>query len=375
MVRWIILGVIVVVASAAATVLFQVVPSWSSDSANGLAFPAPAKGVYPKVVVDGDLKYNFGMMRLKDKGHKSWTLLNKGEADLMLKMVSSTCSCTIANLKVGETATVKPGESTEITLEWTTKSVGSFDQSAEIGTNDPTRPVITLAVSGEVRPAVTLIPSDQTLNFLEISNETEDHRAWAGIYSVDKDDLAITRTVSSKPDAVLVETEPMPPEDLKKLEAKQGIRINVIVKSDKMPIGSFREMIEIETNHPQQPKLELYVTGKMTGPISLSPERVWAHGVPSRTGASQEIKLLVRGQKETKFEVQTPPKPIKVEVVPGNKFEHASQYRLIVTVPPETEAGTYEGKITLKTDHPKAAEVEIPYSIFVEWNATALRPR
>ena len=367
MMRWIVLAVLVVALSAAATVIVQVVPLSGSDSPRGVPFPAPEPGKRPLATVDQDLKYNFGTMRHKDKGHRKWTFRNKGEGDLLLTMVSSTCKCTVASLKDGKTATLKPGESTEVELEWETKTIGDFGQSATIGTNDPEHPTFDLAVQGTVRPAVMVYPSDDTINFLEITNDAEDHRGRAGVYTADTDDFEVTGMESSKPGVILVEKEPMPEDEIKQFKAKKGYRLTIDVKSG-MPLGAFREEVVVKTNHPMQPEVRLMVIGTMLGPITVRPDRLRLtppNDVSSRRGGRADLKLFVRGQRDTTFRVEKAPEKVKVNIERAETLEHVTVYSMVVTFLPGMAAGPIEDEIVLKTDHPKAAELKIPITVFV----------
>ncbi len=137
------------------------------------AYPVAATtGPQPKVEIDQDVSYRFGTMSQQTEGSHSWKITNKGEGDLELWLEGKTsCSCTIASLKDGKKAQVKPGESTTIDLEWNTKTFeNDYSQTATIGTNDPSRPSFTLAVKGKVFPPVIVIPP-QMITFGTISNE------------------------------------------------------------------------------------------------------------------------------------------------------------------------------------------------------------
>jgi hypothetical protein len=367
MMRWIILAVLVVVLSAAATVVVQILPSPTTEASNKVKFPVKAKtdGPPPAAVVDGDLIYRFGTMRQDDKGHHKWSFRNEGKGDLLLTMISSTCSCTVANLKDGKTATVKPGDSTEVELEWETrKNNGAYSKSATIGTNDAEHPTFVLAVEGTVRPAVMVFPADETINYLEISTDEEDHTGRAGVYTIDRDDFEITKITTSKPGVILVEKEPMNKTEADHFQAKKGYRLTVNVKSG-MPLGSFREEVVVQTNHPQQPEVRLYLMGKMVGPISVTPERVRMPDVSTRRGESRTLKMMVRGQEDTAFRVEKQPDHFKVEVQPGPKHKHASEYQLTITALPGVAPGTVDDEVVLKTDHPKAAELRVPVYLFV----------
>src|SRR5271166_2777000 len=129
MLRWVILSVVVVVLAAAATLVAQYLngsnPSWDLPSGNR----TKTEGPQPLAEVDGSQTHEFGPMSTQKTGTHKWTLANKGQADLDIWLAGSTCMCTIAKMKQGEKATIKPGESTEIEVEWKTKeAVGEFNK-------------------------------------------------------------------------------------------------------------------------------------------------------------------------------------------------------------------------------------------------------
>ncbi len=364
MMRWVILAVLVVAITATATVIVQFLPVDSSDKVEYPLAPV-TKGPKPRVVVEGDLVYKFGTMAQQVEGKRTWVVHNEGQGDLVLTMVTSSCSCTIANLADGKMATVKPGGKTEIVLSWNTKDRdGSYRQSATIATNDPERQTFELVVEGTVRPAIVVLP-DVNLNFMEISNDEPDHRAGVALYSSDKPDLKILKLTTSKPGVILAEHEPLTQEDRKTFQIEAGHRVNVDVKSG-LPLSVFREEVVIETDHPRQPEVRLTLVGKMVGPISVTPfEQVRMHDVSSLRGRRIEMGLLVRSQRPTKFQVERKPEKLKVEIAPSDKPHEKGKYRMFVSVPPGTPPGEIEDEIVLKTDHPQASEVIIPVNVYI----------
>ncbi len=363
--RWVILAVLVVAITAIATVIGQFLPDDATDQGGAYPIVPVTTGPKPRVVVEGDPVYTFGMMAQRAEGKRTWVVRNEGEGDLLLTMVASSCSCTIASLAEGKTATVKPGGSTEITLSWNTKDRdGSYHQSATIATNDPARPTFELAAEGTVRPAIVVVP-DTVINFMEVSNDEPDHRLGVILFSADKPDLKILKLTTSKPGVILAEHEPLSKEDGKALKVEAGHRVNVDVKSG-LPLGVFREEVVVVTDHPRQPEMRLIVTGKMMGPIRVTPfERVRMHEVSSRRGQRVELGLLVRGHRPTRFQAARTPEKLKVEIASGDKPDEGGKYRMAVIVPPGTPPGEIDDEIVLQTDHPQASEVTIPVTIYI----------
>ncbi|QEG00060.1 hypothetical protein Mal15_41280 [Stieleria maiorica] len=98
--------------------------------------------------LDGKPVHDFGAMSPGSKGSHEFIVKNVGNDVLRLELGASTCKCTLGSLVNNQLA---PGESTSVELEWTVSSdKTTFEQSAELRTNDPLRPAIRLVVQGLV---------------------------------------------------------------------------------------------------------------------------------------------------------------------------------------------------------------------------------
>jgi hypothetical protein len=364
--RWILLAGLVVLLTAAATVAVQFLPEEETPR-GGVAYPAGEgkAGPQPKAVVEGELTYRFGAAPQYTKLLRDWMIKNTGQAELEVRIGPPACSCTIAKFPGDkETTTLKPNETVAIHLSFDTRDYnGKYHKSATVNTNDPERQVIEFAADGEVRPAVAIFP-EPTVNFLEISNDEPDHRRTVAVISPDRPDLKITKLETSRPE-ILATDEPLSEEDCKQLKAPGGRRVLLNIKSG-MPLGSFREEVIVHVDHPRQPDVRLTLLGRVVGPITVSPSLLRITDASSSQGKESDVKIVVRSQRPTKFEVVKKPGPLMAKVVHDEKAARGGLYRLLVTVPPGTPPGNIEGQIVLKTDHPLASEVKIPVQIFVQ---------
>ena len=368
MARWIILSVVVVALTAVTTFLVQYAP----DSSDELSYPVAATtGPQPKLEIDQDVSHNFGKMSQQTKAKHTWKITNKGEGDLELWLVGNTsCSCTIASLKDGKKAEVKPGGSTNIDLDWNTKTFeNEYSQTATIGTNDPSRPTFTLLVRGKVHPPVVVIPP-QLITFGAISNE-ESHQSRVAVFSADRPEMKVTSVTTSRPALIVAKVEPLTAEDCKQLQTKAGYKIAVEVKPG-MPLGQFHDELVVQTDHPQRPELKISISGSANGPIAVVPDNVRLPNVLARAGGSQDVMLMVRGGKPTNFEVVRKPAQLEVAIAPNTDIPSMKgRYRVTVKVPPGTAPGWINDTIILKTDHPKVSELKIPVNIFVSNSGAA----
>jgi hypothetical protein len=367
MVRWVIFSVAVVVVTAVATLCSTYLASGPASEEVVLTGRDKPNGPPGSAVVDAPLLHKFGTMPQQSDGQKEWTITNKGEGEVLLSQGDSTCSCTIANLKDGKTATLAPGESTTVTLNWNTKgNNGEYRQHASILIhNDPEHQKYEFAVEGVVRPPVVLFPADTTVNFATVSNDAP-HPHEIGIASLDHPDMKITEVTSSNPEVIRAAVQPMTAEECKRMQVEKGSKLVLSIKPG-APIGQFNEEVTLTTDHPKKPKIQLLASGRLSGPITLSPDRVRLLEVPAKQGMSQTIDVWVRGQKTTKFTVDKKPKAFDVAIVPmtDSGTSSASRYRLTVTVPPGMPSGSIVDDIILKTDHPQAGELKIHVDVLV----------
>ena len=366
MLRWVILSVIVVALAAAATLVAQyrngANPSWDIPAGNR----ANAEGPQPLAEVEGSHTHEFGPMSTEKTGTHKWTLTNKGQGDLDIWLAGSTCMCTIAKMKQGEKATIKPGESTEIDVEWKTKqAVGEFNKGVTIGTSDPNHPEIKLNVHGMVHPPIVVVPQPQE-GVISIGNILTDEtkQTTLAVFSPERPALKVTKITTSRPELIVAKTAPLSAEEGKQLQTGGGNRVDVQIKPG-MPLGNFREELILETDHPDQPKVTLTLVGYTSGPINVMPNSMRMVTINGKDGGSGQVTLLVREGRPTSFEVAHKPEKIDVSITPNDTPTLKGRYRLNVTVPPGTSAGLIDDEIILHTDHPKVRELKIPVNIVV----------
>lgn len=366
MLRWILLAVAVIVLAAGSTLVMNSTPA---PSPFGVPVAPTATGPRPRAVLDGDPTWEFGEMGQQATGKRSWKLTNKGDADLEVWKGSSTCMCTVAKLqKDGDRLTLKPGESTDIDIEFKTNYVtGDFHKGANIETNDPEHPTFPLFVHGKINPPIVVIP-DQTID-LHTINGDEPKKVFVAIYSPDRPETKITAVNTSKPDFLTTEVVPMSEKEIASSggQVKQGYKINLDVKPG-FPIGLMREEIVVHTDHPHRPEIKLTAVGTVVGPVSVVPDRLRMVTVKSAEGASSEITLAVRAGKEANFTVIGKPEKLKVSIEPDESAGGKGRYRLKIDIPKGTPSGLIDGDIVLKTDLVNAGELRIPVSFLVGSN-------
>jgi Protein of unknown function (DUF1573) len=373
MLRWIALAVFVVLLVGATVFM-------TSDTTIADPTPPPvvapvATGPSAKLELTEPATFEFGTLPQLSGGKHTWEIKNVGEVDLEITMGNTTCSCTVAKLKSAEgeakpKLVIKPGDSTKIDVEWSTKTFhDDYSQGVTLTTNDPAHASVSVGVHGKVHPPVIVVPTD-TITFSSISNE-QTQQAKIAVFSMDRPETKLTKFKTSRPEWLVARAEPLTSKDIEQLKTpstasgpKAGHSVIVEIKPG-MPLGRFQEELVIETDHPLKAELKITITGNMIGPISVIPDRVRMSSVSSSQGASRDLTLLVRGGKPTKFEVLSHPEKLDVKITPDDTATQHGRYKMTVTVAPGTSAGPVNGDIVLKTDNPQAATLKIPVTVLI----------
>ncbi len=101
----------------------------------------------PKITFD-DLVFNFGTINEGDKANHSFSFVNEGKSDLIIRKIKPSCGCTIVK---PSSEIIKPGE--KGTLDIAFNSAGKKNKqnkSITIITNDPANSQVVLRITGTV---------------------------------------------------------------------------------------------------------------------------------------------------------------------------------------------------------------------------------
>lgn len=341
----------------------------------------------PKAVVEGGSVFVFGRMELNSVGKHTFVVKNEGKGMLELTMEGTTCKCTMADLKEGDTLQVAPGESTDIKLEWRPKSYAEdFAQTARIGTNDPRSSVLELRITGSVVQAIVLDPSE--VRFTNLS-AGETRKAAAKILSYKEESFEIEDINITGEQAELLSAthRPLTDEELKQSNgALAGYLMEVEVKPG-LPLGTNRHTIVAHTTSEFAPELEIPVTSFIVGDISVIAVKkydrdksvLYLNKLKKAEGLSTKMFLIVKGPHRDEVSVkvdETFPEFMKVEVGEPESINNGSvrKFPVSVEIPAGVPEGNYLGperkdlgKIVLSVEgHPEITEVNIGVYFSVE---------
>lgn len=321
----------------------------------------------PRVVLDRT-EYDFGVFEVGQKGRHTFTVRNAGDADLALRLGSTTCKCTLAELKL---ATVPPGGSTEITLDWEAEhSQAHFRQGVRIKTNDPQRSEFGLGILGKVRSRMDIDPT--AVYFCDIPRNAETQLV-VTLYSQAFDDVRLTKLESTDP-RLKIESLPHDAPVPEEWEARFARRLVLTYAAGEHP-GPFHGTVRVyyEAQAPgvaARSPFEFHFTGEAVGDVSLQGRSVVGRvlnlgTVSGALGTVEKAYVHVRNPPPgfACTPVGCSPEFLQVRVLPVQKLS-ATMIRLPVevTIPrgaaPVVLAEATMGEVRLQTTHPELPEIK-----------------
>ena len=352
----------------------------SGTSAAAASAGSAAGNEQPAAVVDEPV-HEFGSMELGGRKAHTFTIRNTGKATLTVsKSGEATCKCTRFDV---EDSSIPPGGSGSIALEWEGKGdIGPFRQSAEIATNDPKQPKITLVVQGELTEAVRVEPTELVLSSMPTREPVSGQ---VKVYAVNAEDLQITehRFESEEGSRQFdIAFTPLSEEQLAGHKAKSGV-LATLTSKPPLPLGPIRQKISLESNLAGGPKLEFSISGTVVSDISIiGPD--WSNdnavlrlsAVKRSEGRSRTLQLVTRGQhrKEIEFNVASK-SPEFLEVSLGKMIDRGAVTQVPLTIavprgaPVANHLGSAQGKmgeVVLSANHPDVKEVKLKVQFVVE---------
>jgi len=339
----------------------------------------------PQVVVVDGTDFDFGVGQRQAAMHHTFVFRNDGDEPLRLTQGATTCKCTLSELKAGD---VPPGGTTEVRLDFKLVTMGEqFRQTAEIHTNDPRRPSVTLAIHGTVTDLVRLEPGDLVLSNVP-SNEGA--KAAVHLYGFEVKDLQVLShefTNQETASFFTLDWRPATGDELREKPGASAALVGTLTLKPGLPLGPINQTIHLQTNVAEADKLELAISGSVVSDISIvgpssfiEKHSVVVFGTVERSrGAKTTLRLLVKGphRREVKLTVQEIDPADVLNVSLGEVQEINAgvvlMYPLEIEIRPDSrlinrmgsEQAKY-GRIVIETTHPAVKKIPINVKFAVE---------
>lgn len=336
-----------------------------------------------KVLVENGEAHDFGQMERRGTLSHEFLFRNVGTARLHLR--ENGTSCTTCTISTFSEATLEPGESVAIKVQWTAKQMESdFRKEAYVATSDPDRPLVRLTIEGKVIVSLRTLPTELTFNNQPTSTSASGR---LNVFCFREQPLEVSDVKLENQeiaDFFQVETVPITEQEmLDHAHAKGGVAFLVTIKPG-LPLGSFQQTIRFQTNLPGSAVQEIPIRGFVTSDISFvgpgfdSRHQELNLGTVKR-GTKATLIALIRGphREGTKFEVSSvdPANSLRVTLSEPKPFgDGAFRIDVNVEIPEDSEAVSLlggdqrenYGKLVLDTTHPDVQHIPIYVRFAVE---------
>jgi hypothetical protein len=310
----------------------------------------------PKIQFD-KTTFDFGKTSLVHQVAGTFIFTNVGDTVLTLEKPTTSCGCTVANLK---TNALQPGERGELAF---TLNVGpnraNLQKHITVTSNDPKNPKVDLTVLAEYIPIFDLVPPSFYIDNFRLGSSTN--------LSV-----SVNRTDGKK--LVISKLEPSKPWILAKFDAEktneQSGQISISVTPDGDP-RRFYENVRVFTGDEKEQPFLVSVQGRLVGDVSFTPESMyWMIGPQSlENGKIREgyaiqrliVSATAPGKTVTVTNLVCSLKEIKLEL---KSLEKGRSYEVMAKLT-DAPSSSMTGTITFETDVPKQAKVTVPLTINV----------
>lgn len=303
-------------------------------------------GRAPKAAAVNPL-YDFGTALEGTMVSHTFTIKNNGHGYLDISGVKTSCGCTTGNPSKTHVA---PGDESEIAVSFDTHfQKGHQVRTITAFTNDPDNPQVAMTMQGIVKKQVEAEPGE--ISFGNVKRGTEETRQLV-VNDLNPHGPFQVGPVSNSNSSIKVVQEKRP-------DGKPGALLKVSLLKT-MPVGPFDDTIKITTNRVP---LQVDVFGAVTGDLSIDPAQVSFGIVPRGQDVVRIFKLSNQG-----------PHPVKILEVASSSSAVAAtaepvtpgkEYKVTVTLRHGTPDGQLRGNLTIKTDDPDQATVDVPFYAIV----------
>lgn len=304
----------------------------------------------PKIEVSPETK-DAGIVPKGQVIETTFMVKNNGGSDLVISDARPGCGCTVASFD----KVIKPGAEGKVITSVDTKSFsGPISKSVLLVSNDPDRGQINLFVKAVVKPFVDILPQPYVRVAL-VKGDTDSRDV---ILVSDEKTFKPTVAESAQP-YVKAEIAPAGEKDRVPGRAGDQYRVRISVLPD-APEGLLNAPVRISTGVPQQPTLEIPISGIVRARVSVTPVMVnFGNFQPGKDPITRNIIVTNNKPgspiKVTRAEVSVP--GFITDVVPT---QEGISYTVVVKASDKLKKGALDGTVKVYTTDKEKPMIELP---------------
>lgn len=324
--------------------------------APGVAAPTtPAEPVKRSKIAVEPMVQDAGKVRKGKKVAFDFQIANQGDGDLLIKDAQPSCGCTVASFD----KKIVPGATGKLHATVATDNFdGPIAKHVTVLSNDPDTPRLVLTIKADVQAFLRVAPTyARILQVQTQPAETTAINLWATdgkaveIVSIDTPFDWVLATVRRPTDA---ERTPDVPAD--------QWRIEVSLAPD-APVGPLRDSLRVRTNHPEEPEIEIPLSGNVRRVLHFQPEEADFGKLvrPSKTAqeATRFVLKLFNFGKEP-VEVRSIATDLPFVTASIKAEDPGRRYRVELLLAADAPKGKFAGHLRAETSSPVMPTLEIP---------------
>lgn len=346
-------------------------------------------GESPKVEFVNGRVHDLGAVDRFSRESHEFLIKNVGTAPLQVKVRRTTCKCTTSGIDKNR---LMPGETGKIVVDWQgdlAEESTDFKQQAEVETNDPENPLISLVITGYIIEPIRVYPARIVLGRVACNKgATAEFR----VLAADTDEIEVLETeFENTQTANLFDLSfsPLPEEEVEKERGMScGLLARLRLKSGLSP-GPINQTIRMQVRAAKESDIYVHVRGQAVGDIMIASSKLFESrtnvldfGALQRTeSAKAALQVFVTGEyrHETEFSVGEidPPEYLNVDIGPREELNNGAtvRYKVTITIPPgmkrinrASQVGEYGklGRVVLETTHPVTKRIPIKVSFAID---------
>lgn len=320
--------------------------------ARAASTPEPAKDLPTVELVEP--VHDFGRVPKGNVVSHDFEIRNTGKAPLELKQVAPDCGCTVTRYD----RIIAPGATGKVHAEVDTKTLeGPTSRAIQVFTNDPEKPLVHLTFKAHVVALLKITPG--YARYEVVQGETQPGIVKQTVYATDGKQYKVVDAESPWPylETKIREASPDERHESSRADGDQWI-VELQLDYNQAPVGPLADMVIVRTDHPDQERLEIPISGFVRPPLWSTPAEVDLGDIELEEPRGFSLVVQNFLSEEIEIEATSNLEGLEAEVEPikeGRKFT----IRCLID-PDEMAKGPFDATVTIKTNTPKAPTLEIP---------------
>lgn len=304
----------------------------------------------PKIAAVEPIK-DAGTVPKGEKIVQDFVLRNDGDAVLEITNIQPACGCTVAEFD----KSIAPGKTGKVHASVDTSTFnGAIAKGLTVFSNDPATPQLELTIRAKVEPYISIKPG--YARYVTVQGEPVEGDITQTLWTNDGSSMDITGVDSPWPYLKVTYREAKPEERQPDSKGKQW-RIEMKLSND-AKVGPLAEYVTVHTNHPKQKIVQIPVTGFVRPMIAVTPQVADFGTIELKEATKKVINIRNFATEPIKVTgVEETVKGIEAKLEPLND---GREYQVQLTLSPELAKGSFEGKLTIRTDSAKMPVLEVP---------------